>query len=285
MKMLNSVRGAVLFLSFAQFFSACGSGLGEPKVPYYIESYNMDGTKLIVNGSSNQNDPGTYSQTQYTIKSGQRLLVRFENLSRHVDSIKNSWDNELHLRIVPTQGTDAGTLKNFLKLCPLTKNWMMLATWYKAHPFNKQGVWFNPGGDFDSGSCIKGQVEMPDGTNPDASPSPSPSPGVDGNLLARPKPSPSFYRHTGENNRGGHIPGTYSGKDEAVIDLPSVIFDIKLWFQSNPEGRSVNYGFILISENPVTIFGDKSDSYSPRIYWKKPKAYYTIGRRGGGGEF
>jgi len=275
MKTFNFIGFAVLVLGLVPMLTACGiGGLGEPKVPYYIESYNMDGTKLIANGVSNQNDPNTYTQNQYTLKSGQRLLIRFENLSNHVESIKNSWDNELHLRLVPTSNTDAETLKGSIRLCPITKNWMMLATWYKAHPFNKQGNWNNPGGDYDAASCIKGEVELPDGTNPDASPSPSPSPspGTPGDLIARPKPTPTPH---------GYTPSTYKGKDEAVIDVPSVIFDIKQWFQSNPEGRSVNYGFILISENPVDIFGDKSDAYSPRIYWKKPKAYYRAG--GGGG--
>src|ERR1700722_10925792 len=131
--------------------AGCGDfGLGAPEIPYQIESYNMDGTKLIVNGLRKQNDESTYNQDQYTLKADQRLLVRFETMDAHVHDIKNSWNNEIHLRLVPTNGTDAETLKNSVKLCPVVKNWMMLATWYNAHPFNKEGKWSNPGGDFDA---------------------------------------------------------------------------------------------------------------------------------------
>lgn len=269
----------VLGIIAARVLSGCGpmGEFGNPDHPYYIASYNMDGTKMIVNGVTDQKEPSTFDQDQYTIQKGQRLLVRFEALSTHVTDIKNSWDNQLHMRLVPTDGTDVETLRKSVKLCPVTKNWMMLATWYQAHPFNHEGKWNNPGGDFDSASCIAGEVQNPDGTNPDGSPSPSPSPGPVG-----PHPSPTppvaarwWDKDYSTPSKKTDSPGN-SSDDNGYIDRPSVIFDIKNWFLSNPEGRNNNFGFILISESTsVQVFGDHSNSYSPRIYWKQPKNVFN----------
>ena len=246
----------VLVLGLIGGAVACGVGEGGFGVPYSIESYNMNGTKLIVNGLVNQTEPATYDQDQYTLKTDQRLLIRFESLNDHVNDIKNSWDNSLYLMIVPTNGTDPEVLKKSVKLCPMAKNWMMLATWYKAHPFNKEGRWTNPGGDFDSTGCLTGEVQNPDGTDPDATPSPSPSATPSGHLQAL-HPSPTPYL---DHPRG-------------IVDRPCLVFDIRHWFESNPVGRNLNFGFIIISSQVVDIFGDKSDAYSPRLYWKMPKSY------------
>jgi hypothetical protein len=41
-----------------------------------------------------------------------------------------------------------------LELCPLEKNWIMLATWLAAHPFGPGGIWQNAGGDYADDNCI-----------------------------------------------------------------------------------------------------------------------------------
>jgi hypothetical protein len=41
-----------------------------------------------------------------------------------------------------------------IKACPLKRNWMMAATWKRAHPFSRQGRWSSEGGDYDPAECV-----------------------------------------------------------------------------------------------------------------------------------
>jgi hypothetical protein len=53
------------------------------------------------------------------------------------------------------------------------------------------------------------------------------------------------------------------------VNGQSLLFDVTQWFIDFPRGRGVNYGLIMVAIAPVTILGDNSGSYSPRILWNE----------------
>src|SRR6266702_7472694 len=92
---------ALLLISLmAALNHGCDGGMyDDERAKYYIESYNMDGTKLIVNGNNSGNDGNTFDQERYTLNHSSRLLTRFENLKNYSASIKQSYDNHVYLRL------------------------------------------------------------------------------------------------------------------------------------------------------------------------------------------
>jgi len=115
---------------------------------------SLDGVKLIAADISNSSDTTTMGQSRYKIANARRLLLRFEDLSKRAMDINVAADKKVELHTYcldyPTCNTDAVTE---LKLCPVTREWMMLATWNYAHPFGL-GAWQHPGGDYDEDGCL-----------------------------------------------------------------------------------------------------------------------------------
>ena len=110
----------------------------------------IDEEKLIVQGIDTPQDPRTMNINSYSISANSRLLLRFGGLLSGANNILDEQPILLRLQISDTDTSLA--IKN-LQVCPILKNWMMYASWNHAHPY-KNGAWSQPGGDFDSASCL-----------------------------------------------------------------------------------------------------------------------------------
>jgi hypothetical protein len=186
------------------------TGGGEP-VP---QSFSMNGVKRISPSVARGDDPSSYLQDSYPVAPDSRLLFRFEELStRDLSRIRVSAPDKVEVQVAAVSAAEAAVAKDRLELCPVTRNWMMLATWSSAHPFGgADGEWARPGGDHDAAGCVKA--------------------------------------HKTEDQR--------------------LLFDVTTWFVDYPRGRGLNYGLLLRSESAaVSVVGERSGSYSPRILWKE----------------
>lgn len=113
-------------------------------------------------------DESTFQQDAYTVGPASRLLLRSENL---MDKTSSKVAKSARIRLYFPEVKDGSQWKNALKVCPLTRQWMMLATWTHAHPFGPPGRWARDGGDYSEAGCMKPatfvpRVEKPS-TNPD----------------------------------------------------------------------------------------------------------------------
>jgi hypothetical protein len=144
MRSRNSLLPTTLVLCCA-LVSACN-------IKYETEeqAYSIDGIRLITRGDSNAYGQQRSAQS-YTLDPDRRLLLRLETFSDW-KSVSVTEDKRVWLQVV-LDDKNKDTDISDLKLCPLRKDWMMLATWYRAHPFSDSGIWENEGGDFDPESC------------------------------------------------------------------------------------------------------------------------------------
>jgi hypothetical protein len=127
--------------------SACGYRVSVEK-----NEKSFDGVKLLVAGQDTPYDKAHYNQDHYDLGPGRRLLLRFEALANH--SVTIAGDHQVIVQVGLEHSEDSELATSSLLLCPLSTDWMMLATWTRAHPFSDSGSWNRPGGDFDPQSCI-----------------------------------------------------------------------------------------------------------------------------------
>lgn len=142
--------GQWLFLLFVLFclFSCSIGG------PIVNEVFSLDGIKLISEGNENLNDAGALGQDLYEVAPNKHLLMRYEEMNEKAGGFGSS---KLYLQLTLVEENKVDAAKGSLKVCPVTRNWMLLATWELAHPFGPGGRWENKGGDFDAVGCVKGK--------------------------------------------------------------------------------------------------------------------------------
>ncbi len=117
----------------------------------------LDGVKLISVDVDQADDPRCYGQRQYTVSESSRLLLRYEDLKSVLSKVRLDEPNQVEIQVSAQNEKEATTAQHHLKLCPLTLNWMMLATWRAAAPFGSYR-WSVPGGDYDLEGCILAQT-------------------------------------------------------------------------------------------------------------------------------
>lgn len=118
----------------------------------------MDGVKRIYPGVKT-NDPASYGQSTYLIHSTSHLLLRFESLSQYANRIDTNSGKKIELLLsVPTAAEQANAITS-VRVCPINKSWMMLATWELAHPFGAGDPWETPGGDYEFSACVSGTTD------------------------------------------------------------------------------------------------------------------------------
>lgn len=115
-----------------------------------VETFAADEVKLISSSISELLAPGTYQSDEYTISAESRLLLRLGNLKSLAAEILD--EQPVLVRISPVPGDWDRAFEN-LMLCPLETNWMMHATWSRAHSFSG-GFWKAPGADIIRDSCL-----------------------------------------------------------------------------------------------------------------------------------
>ena len=116
--------------------------------------YSLDGVKEVKTNISDASDPSTMLQLTYGISSTSHLLLRLENLSSKVDQVSLSSGNKVLIKIALNELQDLTAAQSAFQICPLSKNWMMLATWSRAYPMGSSGRWQTSGGDFDATECV-----------------------------------------------------------------------------------------------------------------------------------
>jgi hypothetical protein len=152
----------VLIFFFSVLLTACAledlRGTASPQL------YSMDGVKLVGDGIEDMQDPATFGQASYPISPSRHLLLRFESFRDKWDSIDTSPGKKVQVQLAVLDSGQLGSAVNSLRLCPVTRNWMMLATWRLAHPFGQDGKWAQLGGDYDGAGCVQGMLpSTPDG--------------------------------------------------------------------------------------------------------------------------
>lgn len=146
-----------LTLAFASGLMLSGCELvtdGTPRTVIDEQTYTFDAVKLIASGFTDDDDPSTFQENSYVVSPSRRLLMRFETMSDKVANLTVSDAEPVQVWLAVTDATQATAAQSALRLCPVEKTWMMLATWARAYPIAASGVWSTPGGDFDEASCV-----------------------------------------------------------------------------------------------------------------------------------
>ena len=118
--------------------------------------YPFDGVKLVAASISDQSEPGSMTQYEYSISSSSRLLLRLESMEDKVSEVVLDASNKIGVDITLNLAADLPTALTSFQLCPVVKNWMMLATWSSAYPMGSSGNWSRPGVDYNQADCMSG---------------------------------------------------------------------------------------------------------------------------------
>lgn len=136
-------------------FTSCGDLTGDEREndPVYNEQVrSLNGVLFIKSG-----DVSSYSRSEYELGTHQRLLLRLENLGELSGGVVIDDTHRMMFELT-LNGADPVAAESSLKLCPLLKNWMMLASWTHSHPFpGGSGPWATPGGDYHEAECIEAE--------------------------------------------------------------------------------------------------------------------------------
>jgi hypothetical protein len=223
-------------------FTSCGSGdfwdsvtLSSKKSEPVItqEVLSADGVKLISPFIDDSRDPRSLKQENYLLDQDHRLLIRIENFDQGRSKILSDEQYKVFFDIKLRGEKNSGTQ---LKLCPLNRNWMILATWFEAVPM-PGGAWNEPGGDFNVNECIIG-IAMDQ-------------------YLAKTKVADNDQKKS---------PGIASH----LIEQDRLVFDITQWVIAELKGSRRNLGWVLIStEGPQELAGDALVQDGPRVYWNQ----------------
>lgn len=110
----------------------------------------LDGVKYIAADIPDGRNKETYEQRNYTIRPDGRLLMRFESLNGVAKQIQAT--KPVQVRVFLADAASAEEAREHLAICPIVRNWHMLASWNSAHPW-KGGAW-TPGGDIELDDCV-----------------------------------------------------------------------------------------------------------------------------------
>lgn len=147
--MLRNLILVWLGVLFTIILTSCGKNWGSA-VP---TQYSLDGVKRITQGTAGD-EKSTWGQERYTVSTTSRLLLRFETLAKHVPDIDTSGGKKVTVLLSLKNASDLTSAIANLKLCPVTRAWMMLASWDLAHPFLGGEAWSSKGGDYETAGCV-----------------------------------------------------------------------------------------------------------------------------------
>lgn len=141
------------FLLLTNLITSCGSVL--PLDPSVVSNTDLKKAafrevKLIRSDITDSQNPETLKSSTYHIGPNSRLLLRFSELQNVDPEIINLYPVVIKVSL---SGPSSQESQKALSLCPISKNWMMLATWQYAHPY-KYGNWESDGGDIFSEMCV-----------------------------------------------------------------------------------------------------------------------------------
>jgi hypothetical protein len=142
---------------------SCSEGsLPEEESRTSNQTFFANGVKLISPTIKDPQDERSYKEDEYTIRENSRLLVRLETMEENDTGVIIDDSNRMYFVITEKDlSVDTDQKVSSIKVCPLTKNWMILATWENAHPFpTSQRRWNRSGGDYREENCISPSFDV-----------------------------------------------------------------------------------------------------------------------------
>jgi hypothetical protein len=167
--LMFSSRGYMKFLIIVlltPFFYSCnGSMSGSSSSPsYHDQRFHANGVKLISKNIDDPRDQRTVEEAYYTLNNNNRLLTRLEGMNDRTNRAVVDGTNRMYLVLSSKDFIDNKTAyATTLEICPLTKNWMLMATWRNAHPFpTANSRWGQAGGDHADYDCMTADLSYAD---------------------------------------------------------------------------------------------------------------------------
>ncbi|MCB0412910.1 MAG: hypothetical protein KDD50_01170 [Bdellovibrionales bacterium] len=233
--------------------TGCLSTSDDPMVRKY--EYSSAGQmKMIKQSISDPKDERTFRQSSYEVDASQRVLLRSDDLA---EKSKDVIIDDYFVVALEVYTEDSGLTEDQLqqiKLCPLSQEWLFLATWYNAHPFNG-GKWEVPGGTYNPNECLSvaSYADQPEDIT-----------------IPQPKPGPENSASTQNLNlRSSQREEALQPKGQNALAV-KIQFNVTDWFLQNVRGKSQNLGFVLVSEIPFQVYGDFGYK-GPIFKWSQPK--------------
>jgi len=156
----------LVFLMSSVLFSCGDMSLDEGSSDnLYEQRQYATGIKLISTNITNPRAENTMNQSLYTLSSTSRLLVRLEGIDKRTGNAVVDQEKRMFMAISSSDFEEnKETYSSKIEVCPISKNWMMLATWNQAHPFpDSNGKWKKKGGDYAEEDCVTADLSYPDG--------------------------------------------------------------------------------------------------------------------------
>ena len=147
-------------LQSCEISSSNGQSIQEERDLYEQKQY-ANYVKLISSSITNPRDEVTMQQNSYHLSESSRLLVRLKSMGSKAQDAIISGDNKMYLAISADDfGIDKTRYAQSIEVCPITKNWMILATWSYAHTLpTSGGRWNAPGSDYSQNDCVKADLD------------------------------------------------------------------------------------------------------------------------------
>lgn len=157
-----------LILTFVFIFilQSCGDGSWDASSSSSSSEKKVyaGGVKLIASNIDDPRDPSTMQQNTYQLGPERRLLTRIEGMSERSERAVVNGVERMYLVVSSDAFVDERAIyETAIEICPITANWMMLATWDRAHPFpTSRGEWQSRGGDFSRTDCVTADTSYED---------------------------------------------------------------------------------------------------------------------------
>jgi len=155
----------ILIFSLLILFTGCIELADTENVKdYATETYPMDTVRLISSDGQNQKQQGSY-----TVSADKHLLMRFDDFNDHAGKVRAKPDDAssiLRVKVLVYPKGDLAVAADILRLCVVTRQWLIQATWERAHPYSNAGVWSRLGGDYSDDACITGKLDAPPNVTP-----------------------------------------------------------------------------------------------------------------------
>ena len=160
---LASTKEFWLLIAILALLSLSSCGEFPDTRPISQAEFAVSAMKRIAPDRSDAYSPNDWAQADYVVTASSRILIRDAQLSRHEEDFVVGSQHPAYLALHILEGARDRAVGQLL-LCPLLRNWMLLATWSAAHPYGTEGRWAQPGGDFREEDCLIGEA-FPDTLN------------------------------------------------------------------------------------------------------------------------
>lgn len=192
----------------------------------------LDGVKLIAPEIADPLSPVSYHQLRYPLSENQRLLLRFEELSEASEEIQVDPKNPVLIQIsldIHDRDDMRKTIENNLPLLCPL-----------ARPWMMLATW------------VQAHPYGPNGRWINAGGDFTKENCIKATVIEDKKDEPKD-----------------DSKNETQVSFVSLQYNVTRWFESEIKTLKQNHGWILISSEPITLFGENSLEQAPKIIWKE----------------